>query len=49
MEKYDETYDTEALMEVLHLLVAQWRVLAPEFENWPLAYTLTPYGKVYAP
>ena len=49
VEKYDETYDTTALNEVLHLLVAQWEVLAPDFKDWPLAYTLTPYGKGYTP
>ena len=48
VEKYDETYDTAALNEILHLLVAQWEVIAPDFKDWPLAYTLTPYGKVYA-
>ena len=48
VEKYDETYDTAALNEILHLLVAQWEVLAPDFKDWPLAYTLTPYGRGYA-
>ena len=49
VEKYDQTYDTAALLEILHLLVAQWEVITPNFKDWPLAYTLTPYGKVYAP
>lgn len=47
VEKYDETYDTTALNEVLHLLVAQWEVITPEFKEWPLAYLLEPYGKGY--
>ena len=47
VEKYDPDYDTSTLMGMLDLLTAQWRVLAPEFETWPLANVIAMHGKDY--
>lgn len=47
IERLEPEYDTTALVEVLDLMTAQWRVLAPEFESWPLASNISMHGKVY--
>jgi hypothetical protein len=47
VEKYDPDYDTSTLMGMLDLLTAQWRVLAPTFEDWPLANVIAMHGKNY--
>ena len=47
VEKYDPDYDTSTLMGMLDLITAQWRVLAPGFEDWPLANVIAMHGKNY--
>lgn len=47
VEKHDPDYDTTTLMGMLDLLTAQWRVLAPGFEDWPLADVIAMHGKYY--
>ena len=47
IERLEPEYDTTALVEVLDLMTAQWRVLAPDFADWPLASNIAMHGKGY--
>jgi hypothetical protein len=48
IEEIEPGYDTTALVEVLNLMTAQWRVIAPNFVSWPLAYKFSMHGKGYS-
>lgn len=47
IEEVEPDYDTTALVEVLNLMTAQWRIIAPNFVSWPLAYKFSMHGKGY--
>lgn len=47
IEDIEPGYDTTALVEVLNLMTAQWRIIAPNFVSWPLAYKFSMHGTEY--